>query len=325
MLFSLSCPVRRTFRSKALPTIIGFLFIFSSTVAEGYTNPSLAPPGSLLQSLPSLPALSQPLSTEEKTAPWGQECYIGIQFAKQGDFYRAITAFQRALILLPPKHIQRKPSIEYMILLAYYLGERFEDALDFFAHSSPAFRQEPHPHHQDVLAILYDCYLQTQNTPRARQLLHSPLLSQKEKTALVLYGHMHTSNWEGLYEIIQDAPYVQDFLCSYHASAKCENTAKWLNAFLPGAGYFYLGQIQTACIAFSINALFITATCQFFQHQQWAAGLITLSLEFGWYLGGIYGATEQASLHNAQIYENLANPLLHQERCFPLLQLQRSF
>lgn len=314
--------MRKTFHAKIRLTAICFVTFLPLSV-QGYTEPTLAPPKTFFSSLSPHAAFTQKLSAEEQATPWGQECFIGIQFAKKGDFYQAITSFQRSLILLP--NPQRQPSIEYMIVLAYYLGGRFEEALEFFIQSAISLKQEQHPHQKDVLIILYDCYLRTQNAPRAMQLLHTPLFSQKEQASLALYGHLYESNWDCLYQSAKNSSPAKEFVCTYQNHAKNEHKAKWLNVILPGAGYFYLGQTQTACIAFSINALFIVAAYQFFQHHLWAAGLITCSLEVGWYLGGIYGALEQASLHNAKIYENLANSLLYQERLFPALQLQRSF
>ena len=100
---------------------------------------------------------------------------------------------------------------------------------------------------------------------------------------------------------------------------------KTLNAFLPGAGYLYVGQKQSAMTAFLLNGLFIAAAVHFFNHKQYAAGAITLSFETGWYFGGIYGAGESAKLYNERVYERHAYSVLNQEKLFPLLMLRYGF
>lgn len=76
----------------------------------------------------------------------------------------------------------------------------------------------------------------------------------------------------------------------YEKHAKSIKTAQCLNAVLPGAGYWYIGQKQTAVTALLVNSLFIGAASYFFVDGNIPAGVITLSLESGWYFGGIYGA-----------------------------------
>ena len=42
----------------------------------------------------------------------------------------------------------------------------------------------------------------------------------------------------------------------YTENWKSPTKARWLNGILPGAGYSYIGQKQTALTSFLINALF---------------------------------------------------------------------
>ena len=49
----------------------------------------------------TLPSAFPPLSSEERQQEWAKELLMGDAFAKECDFYRAITCYKRALILLP--------------------------------------------------------------------------------------------------------------------------------------------------------------------------------------------------------------------------------
>ena len=81
-------------------------------------------------------------------------------------------------------------------------------------------------------------------------------------------------------------PDIHNLLNQYEFERKSTTTAQLLNAFVPGAGYLYVGQTQSAITAFLLNGVFIWASCYFFQHGNTAAGIIFTSVETGWYFGG---------------------------------------
>jgi hypothetical protein len=111
----------------------------------------------------------------------------------------------------------------------------------------------------------------------------------------------------------------------YNQFAKSPQKARNLNAILPGAGYYYVGQHRSALTAFIINALFTAAAYQFFHNGYPAAGAITTSLELGWYLGGINGAGIEANEFNARLYEGVSKKILTDHTCFPVLMFETSF
>ena len=111
----------------------------------------------------------------------------------------------------------------------------------------------------------------------------------------------------------------------YEIKKKSVGGAQILNTFIPGAGYFYVGQKKTALTALLLNTLFIVASYEFFHHGYIAAGIITTSFEMGWYFGGIYGAGEAAKFYNERLFENVATPMMNQEKVFPALMLKYAF
>ncbi len=272
--------------------------------------------------LKQLPAPFKPLSDTEKQEEWGRETRIGFAFARQLDLYQAITAFKRAAILSPPK--ERKLEIEYEILLCYYLGKKYNEAIYAFENSE---LKDADPHFaafQDLLIILYECYQQTNQEEKMRRTLDILKYFYPEaEEKLTLSSRLIQGDICALQE--SKEPYIQDFVAAYRQQKKSPESAQWLNAALPGSGYLYLGQKQSALTAFLLNGLFIAAACHFYQRGDIAAGVITTSFEAGWYFGGIYGAGQEAKLYNERLYERYATPLMNQQRLFPILMLQHAF
>jgi hypothetical protein len=145
---------------------------------------------------------------------------------------------------------------------------------------------------------------------------------------LLLSNALVHANFPAIEMIAEEAPeksYLENFLIDYTSQKKSVGTAQALNAFLPGAGYLYLGQKQSATTAFFLNGLFIAASAYFFCDGNVAAGIIFTSFEAGWYFGGIYGGGLEAKAYNERLYESLATPLMHREKLFPALMLNYAF
>lgn len=277
--------------------------------------------------LASLPGPFAPLSTEEKNSDWGKEYQIGIAFAKEQDGYRAITAFKRASILLAASNPERKREIEYDILLTYYFaGNRPEEVIRAFKESSLADVDATFPAYRDLAIILHESYLQTGDYLRADNLLQ--LIEQESPQTgkqLYLSEAMTKADFPALEELSRTDPDVNEFLNLYYQDKKSPATAQALNAFIPGTGYFYLGQVQSGFTSLFLNTLFITAACLFFQNNNPAAGVIAIGFETGWYFGGIYGAGLEAKLYNERVYERHAYPFLQEKELFPGMMLRYAF
>ncbi len=278
--------------------------------------------------LKQLPDPFPPLTLEERKEDWGKEYLIGMRFAKELDLYQAMTAFRRAEILAPPYLQHRKLEMEYAILLSYYFGRRYAEAESSFAHSALRNVSDSFPAFHDLLLIVYDIYLQLGNEDKAYQILQ--LIQQyypAEYEKLTLSYAMRNADLPILQAIAdqKEMPCVDQLLYNYESGKKSVRKAQLINAVLPGGGYLYVGQKQTAITAFLVNSLFIAATVAFFQKGEIAAGIITASFEAGWYFGGIYGAAQEAKFYNERLYERNATPIMNQCRLFPALMLNYGF
>ncbi|MGM0439841.1 MAG: tetratricopeptide repeat protein [Chlamydiota bacterium] len=263
------------------------------------------------------------LSDYERSQPWGAEMLIGRQFARDLDLYRAITTFKRALILMPEKEVSRRHEVEYDILLSYYTGNKYCEAVAFFEQSSLPDVRHDFPAYHDMLVILYDSYQRIGDVEDAEvilQLLDKRNYATADKLAIAskMIRHDHS-----VFE--QKKNVVKELEEQYLAQYKSPSKARWANAILPGAGYYYVDQKQSAFTSFVINGLFIAAAYHFFDNGNTAAGIITAGFEAGWYFGGINGAGIAAQEYNQHLFEKRANTILEREQMFPVLMLNYSF
>jgi len=253
---------------------------------------------------------------------------MGQQFAKELDFYRAITTFKRAAYLMPQNEHQRLLEVQYQTVLCYYLGERYQDTILAYNQSRLYTVNTSFPTYHDLLVILYESYLKTDNQVRAAHILRTLKLHYPEtaskldlSTAMIqgdLAATMHTLSDDAL-------PTFTGIVTHYEWGKKSVKKAQTLNMVLPGSGYLYVGQKQSALTAFLVNGLFLATALHFFTQGHVTAGIITMSFEAGWYFGGIYGAGESAKLYNERLYETLVYPKLNHEKLFPVLMLKYGF
>lgn len=277
----------------------------------------------------SLPSPFPPLTEEEQAQNWGQEMQIGLAFAHQFDLYQAITAFKRSAFLIPPEEKARALEIQYEILLCYYMGKKWNEVIYTFDHSQLRYADQSFPALHDLLLILYETYQQEKMDSKAQQIYQ--FFQQNypdEADKLILSNALVQGELPLLEEIAHTPPpkpYLEDLLTHYEAQKKSVGKAQGLNALLPGAGYLYLGQKQSATTAFFLNGLFIAASAYFFVQGNIAAGVIFTSFEAGWYFGGIYGAGLEAKAYNERLYESMATPMMNREKLFPTLMLHYAF
>lgn len=275
----------------------------------------------------ALQAPFPPLSLVERHTDWGREMTIARAFAEQLDLYRAISTYKRAEILVDSA--PRKLEIEYEILLCYFLAKRYDEAVGEFDRTPLVSVDKTFPAYHDLLLILYECYRELDWPERQQRVLE---LIQKDypETAekLQISAALREGNLDEIKHYangFKNDSYLDTLLQSYHADKKSVATAQTLNALMPGAGYFYIGQKTSAFTAFLLNGLFIFAAAEFFAHGYKAPGIITTLFEAGWYFGGIYGAGEEAKYYNERVYEKKASTVLNDTKLFPVLMLQYGF
>lgn len=80
-------------------------------------------------------------------------------------------------------------------------------------------------------------------------------------------------------------------------------------AVVPGLGYLYTGNRQTALAALVINGLFGWATYSSFERRNYGLGALVGAVSLGFYVGNIQGAARSARRHNDLQREKLAGSI----------------
>jgi hypothetical protein len=275
-----------------------------------------------------LPSSFTPLTQEELKQDWGKEIKIADSFAREFDLYRAITSYRRAEILLPKEELQRRQQIQYDIIFCYYLGGKYAEAIETFESSCLTEAAPPFPGFQNLLLILYDSYQKLGSEEKA-EAIHQLIEKYSPNTAEDLSLSQAILNADlpkiACFSEKERYDYCGCFLENYHTQALSVRRAQTLNALLPGAGYYYVGQKKSAITSFLLNALFIAAAYQFFDHGYNAAAIFTTSLELGWYIGGINGAGLAAKQYNENLYYTHGKHLLTSHRLAPAFMFQFAF
>lgn len=280
------------------------------------------------RTIAALPPAFEPLSTLEQASSWGPEYTLGTLFGRQLDLYQSVTSFRRAGLLCTVE--KRKEQIDYYTILGYYLGNRYSDVIETFCKSCLRYSDPSFKAYQDLIVILYDSYLRL--TPPEREKAESlvchlasinPALANRLRLGSALAGG-NICQLQDYRKAHKEDHSMESLLDAYCRCKKSVTRAQLLNIF-PGAGYWYVGQRQSAITAAVLNGLFIWATTYFFSHDQIAAGAIFASLEAGWYFGGILGAGQAAKLYNERLYERLAGSYMQEKGLFPVMELKYAF
>lgn len=289
-------------------------------------NISYPPPSAKLCHLPSS---FEPLSQEELLQDWGKELMMGEKFTREWDLYRAISCFKRAKMLIPMDQVERRLQIDYDLLLAYYFGQKYNEVISQFETSDLIYVNQLFPPFSNMLILLYDSYSEMNLDVKAEAILETiQKCSLETAEDLSLYWMIKNGEIDEVQNQIaihRNAADLQPDLDLYTENIKSPKKARLLNAIFPGAGYYYVGLKKSAITSFLINTLFTYAAYQFFKRGYPAAGIITTSLETGWYLGGINGAGIEAQQFNNRLYEGTMKKMLKDQKMFPMLMFETSF
>ncbi len=322
-------PIERKFRRViGLLLSIFTIFLTGCQMVPCHLEPVIAcnPPSERICHLHSS---FESLSLEELSQDWGKELKMGESFAREWDLYRAITCFKRALMLIPTDLVERRLQIEYDLLLAYYFGQKYYDVVSLFETSQLIYVNHLFPAFNNLLIILYESYHEIHLDEKADAVLETiQKCSPETAEDLSLFMELKNGSLEAAQNLVaihRDAADIQPSITLYTKNMKSPKKARILNALLPGAGYYYVGLTKSAVTSFVINTLFTYATYQFFKRGYPAAGIVTASLESGWYLGGINGAGIEAQEFNNRLYEGVSKKILMEKRMFPILMLETSF
>jgi len=299
---------------KRLIFITAFLLVGCQTKTPVTPNISYT---TLPKQIAALPSPFKPLDDTERASDWGKELFIAKGHLKELDLFNAVTCLKRSRILLQDQNPDRLQEIEYGLIFAYCLGNKFQSAIETFETSHLKVNPQDFKPYDDLLLLLADSY-NRQNEPQRGQTILTLLKDHNPEKAKKFDCYSAFLSYRA--DALPD-----EFTNALKPNLLSPQKAALFNGLLPGAGYAYVGQYQTALTSFCLNALFIIASAEFFSHGQPAAGVITAGFECGWYVGGIIGARNAAIERNSLLYNGAAKEHMIREKFFPLLMFEYGF
>lgn len=236
---------------------------------------------------------------------------------REGEYYRAITEFNRVLYLSGPDDHEPRSAAILGIGQALHSGRQYERAGEWLWQ------------HLDELSVagqltsgvelMSRSFLDANAGSRLLRLTSEPIFPVQETSFYRPLGLANTGSWEDAYNGFLDVPSQSrhksmailnaDLARSaMDASWKSPVLAGWLG-IIPGLGYFYADHKQTAFASFIVNTVFWIATYQAFKADQNVLGGFLAVISVSWYSSNIYGSVRAAKRYNSQLQNDLWAPL----------------
>lgn len=234
-----------------------------------------------------------------------------------GDFYRAITEYERFLFLAPGSDSANRA--KYQIGLCYYRGKKWEAAIPIFRELKDNARDEAAG--REACLRLAESYHRSGDYARAEVTLDEyerayPQDSRADevriqKAALLLRQNQEDWCRTELNGIATNAPArkrADQMLTAVDAWRDLPEKSPWLagalSAALPGAGQFYDQRPADAVIAFLLNGVCIAGAAAAFHNDEPVAGSALTLVATPWYFGNIYNAASSAHKFNKQQHDD---------------------
>jgi hypothetical protein len=260
--------------------------------------------------------------------------------ADEGDYYRAITEYKRALHYFPA--YEKKDFIQLEIGKLYFKGNRFRQAQNYLipltASDDSGLQQSAH----GWLAMSY--FYDRQYINSERLFTDLSLTQQKEgliakelkiMQAISLAGlkKFDESNsifdeLSGSFTLKSHQKFIQSAIKLTEEGTQLETRSPAWAAFwgtvIPGAGYLYNDDAATAFVAFLTVAATGYLSYDGFARDAPVQGGIFLAVATGFYGGSIYGGYRQSKKWNANLGKEQFSSLLKAHKRLTL-SIQTSF
>jgi TolA-binding protein/TM2 domain-containing membrane protein YozV len=275
-----------------------------------------------------------PGSSAPPASPTGFSADQLVEFAEQlmreGEYFRAITEYQRFLFAYP--HDPRRAMMHFRIGIAWYRGQQYKEALQTFGEVAQRYpktkyakqarlwqgeslvRMAQYRAAEQVFTDILEQFPRDEVGHLARYQLGWTLLYQRQwHKASEQFQHVAPESH--LYPAAQRL--AEEVLDGEHLSRKSPAVAGLLSGVLPGSGQLYNGRVGDAALAFFLNGLFVVGILEAIHHDQSAIAGVLSFFEVGWYAGNIYGAVNGAHKHNRHAAETFLRNLENRFRVQP--------
>lgn len=317
------------------------LFFFPSCVTlpqkELAKRPDVVATPSEVSDLLSLVATR--IHMNEWQTPWGRELACGWIFAKEGDFFRAISSFKKALIFLDNMEeakalnydLSNRLKIEAVtgVVASYLFNKKYAHVIEAWDSLSPSLQLRGQQETKWLLIMMVQALSASKDSEeRAHALALMLPENDPDRVPLILYTAIRSQSklqLEALKAVNNPMVSKTSTLFTEVANkSKNPDLAFGMNLLLPGSGYAYLDQWSTGFTSLTINGLFIGAIIEFFKAHQPMAACIALGLELGWWAGGASGARLATYEYNHQLWLRDAEKFMRANMLYPEAILWRT-
>jgi predicted negative regulator of RcsB-dependent stress response len=221
-----------------------------------------------------------------------------------GDYYRAITEYQRFLFLFPKSDKTELANLK--IALSYLEGKKYDIAFDSL--DKIASRKNNQYAQTARLRLAGGLYEEKQYNNAIAVISPLKCMPDNKDAREVFLGlcQLHNSNLQQAKShfstIKQNSLLSKELhnICNEYENITYKN--KWVagtfSAILPGSGQLYVKRPHDAAWAFLLNSIFLSAAYYAFDNDEVIAGIFAASLEAVWYTGNIYNAANGAKKYN---------------------------
>jgi tetratricopeptide (TPR) repeat protein len=233
---------------------------------------------------------------------------------QRGDYYRAITEYERVLFFHPGH--QAAKTARYQIALSYLKGDRIDQAVSRFRSIAEEYGNEELG--RKALFMVGEAYYQKADHAKAKEafvsFLDSYPLDERADDARLRIGwsSLRRGDWRQAEaeflkvpagsRLYEEARGLAESAKLYPGiPKKSPSLAGGLSAVLPGSGQLYAGRPGDAAASFLLNGAFIWAAAEAFQNDNNVTGGILAFFEAGWYLGNIYNAMGSVHKYNRRM------------------------
>lgn len=239
------------------------------------------------------------------------EYKLAKSFIQEKALSPALASFKRTSFLT--KDPVEKSAANYGLIYTYFLAKKWDALHQLYISGILDQIDQSAPYFNDLLWMFYIA-LKEKQLPFVCDNIKSYLCQNKDvEKKLQEFEAITTASFEkSAYKAI-----YQNYLHTKKSSA----LASFLNLIVPGSGYLYLGQYQSALTAFVLLSLLLWALHSCFSQKQKAAAFLVFSVFVGFYWGSIVGVTESCKLYNQSLYTFYFEPILVKEKLYPESQI----
>lgn len=231
----------------------------------------------------------------------------------EGEYYRAITEYKRALFLAPAESTAVRELAILGIGGALHSGaEYFRSAEWLQAHLMDLRTGESR---SEGLRLIYRSLLACGAGDRLLEVTRATGDSTPDAELYQGLAHARMGRWAEARAVFQELSADERYgsmAAAYTLLAREGEQAKRKSpglatvlGIVPGLGYWYAGHRQTAIASLLVNGIFVGGTIQAFRADQDILGGFLCLLTASWYGGNIYGSAGAARRYNDELQDEL--------------------